>query len=1670
MHRKIWTLTLTVLGALLLTGGVLAAARPETAAFTAPQAPQAPTDLTPTHWLTVTTTSDDGGMNERCENTNPCTLRRAINEIRYHGVDATKRVYHVGFDLSIADPGYDAGAEVWIFNVDSDNSSDTFAYRDFGTYGHAIIDGTTQPTGRDLALGPRIILRGDNRKGAFVLTGGYNVVRGLAFQGFGDNVVNIPATNHNLIENNWFGLNTAGDDIYLRDPLVPESGSGEGGIYAQMSGSNGTTNTIQSNVLVGFRTNAINVQGDQNFILSNTVGTRADGTVPDVRLDRKCKPNARYNNWFPGGGIDVFGHANEVAYNRVVGMLFQSNDPLNTPDDAISVTGWDHLVHDNVIGVASDGTPFGVCGVGIHVGGVSGGHSIQVVNNTIVGAQGAAGIYVTGGQFGYDLNAVTVQGNVILDSKVEAFDFGPILPATLRNFKPGAITQIDGLNVSGTSGAGSLCENCIVEVFLDTHDTVTETIQSLGKVTADGSGNWTFTLARTLALTEGLRTASTTAADGQILHPSGVYSAGTTTRISEIYTQTGAPAPVEPPAPTPVAPLPVTWPTYGPEPTAPGAPTLIITVTTTADPDDSESFVCYNAGYPGVVGKTNRLPCTLRQAIEEAGSVIAANPAVRPVEIRFNIPTADPGYDAGLDVWVIQLTDTLNINALPALGTTDVEKAGQVTLDGGTQPGGRADGPKIVVRGPQNRNLMGLVLNGNNNVVRRIAFQNLRMALQLNHSQNIVASNWFGLSNDGTDIYRLNDNSPAEGSGEAGVVVAANTTGTLILNNVLAGFTGAAINMEGDDGFITDNAVGTRSDETVPEVVWNRWCRPNARYYNWFGGAGIEVGGARNQVSGNRIAGLLWYSDDPLNTPDDALSVTGSDHLIQGNTIGEDALGHAVGSCGRGLVVDAGFTRVLNNTVIRTALEPFRMNGTQTSINALYYEDNLSWDSTAPNYMEFGNLVPSARKLFTPSVVLTISVAGGSTTVYGAAHPDAPCPFCQVELFLDDLDPLTETFESLAVVQSDINGDWNTTLPFELGMDEGLRTASTAFNYGIIAHFDGPSTARVSTEVYSRTGATPPPPPAGPGFGVPPAIPVPVYLAPPTPPASFVTVYTVINTQDNAASPPVGSLRWAIAQVESLDDAQRPALISFNIPTADPGYDIGGYWVITLTGSALPPVKGGQVTIDGSSQPGGRGNGPKIIIRRDSTTGDKLALGETQYEGECSVKGLALQGVELHMTGSDNIITGNWLGLNDAGDAIRLYNDDPSKQNHAIIVAGSTSNHNYIAHNILAGSSSNAINVQGDDNTIEHNTVGLLADGTIPEGAVAPADICNHTQLSGNWYGGGGIVIGGYRQTVQDNVLAGLMLYGSAQQAQPAAIQILNGRDHLIQNNRIGVDAGGAQRWTCGSGIENGGADFTRILSNTFVSGATQGILVNGNIIAINATTMQGNVISNTAAAIEFGPGTPVTLTEFAPALVTRIQGLAVTGMSDDPCPYCAVDVFRDDDDPLTEALVYLGTTYAGANGNWSFTLPAELAEGEGLRTLSTTRDYGVLPHFEVGTSSGLSMLFTPQPLTAPTGVSLTPPTVSAYQIGQAYTFIADVVPATATLPLTYTWQATGQTQRIVAAGPSNDQAFTWSSSGAKTITVSVTNDLGAPVSAVYSLTVGEAAGKQVYLPLVLRN
>ena len=112
-----------------------------------------------------------------------------------------------------------------------------------------------------------------------------------------------------------------------------------------------------------------------------------------------------------------------------------------------------------------------------------------------------------------------------------AIAYGSNVPNALRNFAPAKITQVNGTTVTGTSGDGSSCPNCVIEVFLDDTDNVVEALQSLAVVTANGSGNWTANLPAPLEPGQGLRTMSTVPNGSTI---SGL-DAGTTSNLSILY-------------------------------------------------------------------------------------------------------------------------------------------------------------------------------------------------------------------------------------------------------------------------------------------------------------------------------------------------------------------------------------------------------------------------------------------------------------------------------------------------------------------------------------------------------------------------------------------------------------------------------------------------------------------------------------------------------------------------------------------------------------------------------------------------------------------------------------------------------------------------------------------------------------------------------------------------------------------------------------------------------------------------------------------------------------------------------------------------------------------------------------------------------------------------------
>ena len=102
----------------------------------------------------------------------------------------------------------------------------------------------------------------------------------------------------------------------------------------------------------------------------------------------------------------------------------------------------------------------------------------------------------------------------------------------------------------------------------------------------------------------------------------------------------------------------------------------------------------------------------------------------------------------------------------------------------------------------------------------------------------------------------------------------------------------------------------------------------------------------------------------------------------------------------------------------------------------------------------------------------------------------------------------------------------------------------------------------------------------------------------------------------------------------------------------------------------------------------------------------------------------------------------------------------------------------------------------------------------------------------------------------------------------------------------------------------------------------------------------------------------------------------------------------------------------------------------------------------------------------SPTAVTLSGP--ESGLPGTVYTFTAAVEPLSTTLPLTYTWQADGQSPLTQTADLTDTAAFLWDAPGTYTITVQAANAEGI-VSATHTITIA-APTYHYFLPVIQRK
>jgi len=288
----------------------------------------------------------------------------------------------------------------------------------------------------------------------------------------------------------------------------------------------------------------------------------------------------------------------------------------------------------------------------------------------------------------------------------------------------------------------------------------------------------------------------------------------------------------------------------------------------------------------------------------------------------------------------------------------------------------------------------------------------------------------------------------------------------------------------------------------------------------------------------------------------------------------------------------------------------------------------------------------------------------------------------------------------------------------------------------------------------------------------------------------------------------------------------------------------------------------------------------------------------------------------------------------------------------------------------------------------------------------------------------------------------------------------------LLGASQAGSVSAGINVWTS-NGPEGGSITALEIdpaTPATIYAGTHDGIFKStnggGNWSAANTGLTKAGV-----RALAIDPATPTTLyagtwgcgvfksTNGSGSWSAVNTGLIATGIYD-----LAID-------PTTPTTLYAGAfdggVFKSTNGgaNWS-----EFNDG-----LTSTRVYALAINpttpatLYAGTFGG--GVFAIQMVTAPANVTISGPTTG--MSNHTYAFTASVGPLTTTTPITYVWEATGQSPVTTTAHLTSTVTFNWSTSGEKVISVTAEN-AGGTSRETHIIAIG--AQYQIYLPLVLRQ
>ncbi len=438
----------------------------------------------------------------------------------------------------------------------------------------------------------------------------------------------------------------------------------------------------------------------------------------------------------------------------------------------------------------------------------------------------------------------------------------------------------------------------------------------------------------------------------------------------------------------------------------------------------------------------------------------------------------------------------------------------------------------------------------------------------------------------------------------------------------------------------------------------------------------------------------------------------------------------------------------------------------------------------------------------------------------------------------------------------------------------------------------------------------------------------------------------VVNTTADSGA---GSLRECIAYANSNPGTT----ISFNIPGVGPH--------TIQPGSALPALVA-QMTIDGYTQPGAVPNtspafGPSnavLKIELDGSVAGAGVEGLTINAGGCTVKGLVINRFSnngILINGTNNVITGNWIGLDSGGtldrgnvvDGIRISSDNNT-------IGGATA----ADRNVLSGNDDEGLDI---DPGVSGTVVLGNFIGTNPSGnAATPNGLPAALQSGGLLVDGDNTRVGGSvsgeGNLISGNNVSGLRMNGVGNTAQGNRIGTDASGDIALANNGFGVGisgfAGGANNAIGGTGggegniiafnagngvqLEATAGTGNGILGNSIHGNSSLGIdLGNDNVTLNNGT--------KNAALPNSDMDFPVFTTATLSGTTLAVAGYVGSAPSQSIFANSRVEIFKSDNDPsgYGEGQTYLGFLTTDANGNFSGALTVSgLSSGDAITATAT--------------------------------------------------------------------------------------------------------------------------------------